>query len=408
MEMKANLNEFSTELRIMIGAYKDFMTDRVMLSPEKGRSGELMRVVEVFLNHVSWRLTQPDGQLQIVNANLMNLRYINETMTDSSGVHSVEVGNFNMTNLMPNSPYKNVITPRGERRVGKDIAVRVYCRVKSPVGGIGVKDHFEVNLCPLNVALTHRLYTLMMGYFFPGRAHEYVRESVEEYDGPAYGAIEQQQHGDKEVFHEDSLSQKPSRPTSLAISEVSLNDPLRSRMSSSSLDSPSLTSPHGGDKKSGRSRFYANLSETASRELDKMKERAAQTNNFVYVKIPEVPICFSYKGEKEKNLVMDVHNFRLTLPTLQYQNRTWTWLDLMMTVKKDYKNVLVGQQPTGRKKKKKSLLSKFGLKQKCDKTDAVSFSGVSVGDQASFGLEEERFVPLSRSSDEEESSGVVQ
>ncbi len=40
---------------------------------------------------------------------------------------------------------------------------------------------------------------------------------------------------------------------------------------------------------------------------------------------------------------MDVHNFRLTLPTLQYQNRTWTWLDLMMAVKKDYKQVLVGQ-----------------------------------------------------------------
>lgn len=51
------------------------------------------------------------------------------------------------------------------------------------VGGIGVKDHFEVNLCPLNVALTHRLYKLFMAYFFPGRAHEYVREAVEEYDG---------------------------------------------------------------------------------------------------------------------------------------------------------------------------------------------------------------------------------
>ena len=59
----------------------------------------------------------------------------------------------------------------------------------SLVGGIGVKDHFEVNLCPLNVALTHRLYTLMMGYFFPGRAHEYVRESVEEYDGALYGGV---------------------------------------------------------------------------------------------------------------------------------------------------------------------------------------------------------------------------
>lgn len=28
--------------------------------------------------------------------------------------------------------FQKVITPRGERRVGKDVAVRVYCRVKSP------------------------------------------------------------------------------------------------------------------------------------------------------------------------------------------------------------------------------------------------------------------------------------
>ncbi|XP_028400324.1 protein KIAA0100-like [Dendronephthya gigantea] len=438
-DRKAYVNELGTELRIMISAYKDFMTDRVMLSPEKGRNGELMRVVEVFLNHVSWRLTQPDGQLKFVEATLMNLRYTNITMTDSSGVHTVEVGNFNMTNLMPNSPYKNVIAPSGERRVGKDIAIRVYCRVKSPVGGIGVKDHFEVNLCPLNVALTHRLYKLFMAYFFPGRAHEYVREAVEEYDGVSDGAAAEQQppHGDKDDFNEEGAAQKPSRPTSLAISDISLS----TRASVSSLESLSpLQSPQAqsSDKKSGRSRFYASLSETASKELDKMKERAAQTNNFVYVKIPEIPICFSYKGEKEKNLV-DVHNFRLTLPTLQYQNRTWTWLDLMLVMKKDYKQVLVGQvikeklhwkggenketkesfapdkakilfgdkQYDGRKKKKKSLLSKFGLKHKSDKTDAVSFSGLSVGEQADYGLEEDSFEPLPRSGDEEDLPGAV-
>ena len=55
-----------------------------------------------------------------------------------------------------------------------------------------------------------------------------------------------------------------------------------------------------------------------------------------------VSLYFLSQGEKEKNLV-DVHNFRLTLPSLQYQSRTWTWLDLMMAVKKDYKQVLVGQ-----------------------------------------------------------------
>ena len=33
-------------------------------------------------------------------------RYTNIMMTNSSGAHSVEVGDFNMTNLLPNSPYK--------------------------------------------------------------------------------------------------------------------------------------------------------------------------------------------------------------------------------------------------------------------------------------------------------------
>ena len=72
-----------------------------------------------------------------------------------------------------------------------------------------------------------------------------------------------------------------------------------------------------------------------------------QVNNNVQKFIPLLNAdgCSLYclfQGEKEKNLV-DVHNFRLTLPFLQYQNRTWTWLDLMMAVKKDYKQVLVGQ-----------------------------------------------------------------
>jgi hypothetical protein len=39
--------------------------------------------------------------------------------------------NFQVTKVFLSVP-QNVITPSGERRVGKDIAVRVYCRVKSP------------------------------------------------------------------------------------------------------------------------------------------------------------------------------------------------------------------------------------------------------------------------------------
>lgn len=30
-------------------------------------------------------------------------------------------------------------------------------------------------------------------------------------------------------------------------------------------------------------------------DLDKMKERAAMNNSFIYIKIPQVPLCVSYK-----------------------------------------------------------------------------------------------------------------
>ena len=46
-------------------------------------------------------------------------------------------------------------------------------------------------------------------------------------------------------------------------------------------------------------------------DVEEMKARAQQNKLFVYIKIPEVPICVSYKGEKEKNKILDVANFRL-------------------------------------------------------------------------------------------------
>jgi len=39
-----------------------------------------------------------------------------------------------------------------------------------------VKEHFEVNVCPLAVRLTYRLFKKVMVFFFPQRAHEYEAE----------------------------------------------------------------------------------------------------------------------------------------------------------------------------------------------------------------------------------------
>ena len=52
-----------------------------------------------------------------------------------------------------------------------------------------------------------------------------------------------------------------------------------------------------------------------------MKARAQQNKLFVYIKIPEVPICVSYKGEKDKNKILDVANFRLQVGKKLQKNK---------------------------------------------------------------------------------------
>jgi len=62
----------------------------------------------------------------------------------------------------------------------------------------------------------------------------------------------------------------------------------------------------------------------------------------LYIKIPEVPIRVSYKGNKEKN-IEDINNFSLILPTIEYHNQTWTWLDFLMAIKNESRRTLLSQ-----------------------------------------------------------------
>jgi hypothetical protein len=37
------------------------------------------------------------------------------------------------------------------------------------VGGIAVKEHFEVNVVPLQIQMTYQFYKTVMGFFFPDK-----------------------------------------------------------------------------------------------------------------------------------------------------------------------------------------------------------------------------------------------
>lgn len=92
------------------------------------------------------------------------------------------------------------------------------------------------------------------------------------------------------------------------------------------------------NKKNRDSNFYVPID-----DVEIMKERAEKNKLFVYIKIPEVPIRLSYKGSKEKNLE-DLRDISLVIPTLEYHNMTWTWLDLLMAIRNDSKSISVVSQ----------------------------------------------------------------
>lgn len=51
----------------------------------------------------------------------------------------------------------------------------------------------------------------------------------------------------------------------------------------------------GLTRSSGVRRSFRKSPEHPVDDIDKMKERAAMNNSFIYIKIPQVPLCVSYK-----------------------------------------------------------------------------------------------------------------
>ncbi|KAL7819154.1 mitochondrial protein from FMP27 domain-containing protein [Trichoderma aethiopicum] len=77
-----------------------------------------------------------------------------------------------------------------------------------------------------------------------------------------------------------------------------------------------------------------------SDDLTKMIERANNYITFAHIKIPSVVLCLSYKGKDQRNFE-DVHNFVFRLPTIEWQNKTWSNLDLALALKKAVVRALI-------------------------------------------------------------------
>lgn len=199
----------------------------------------------------------------------------------------------------------------------------MFCRDRPPVGGIAVKEHFEINIAPITIGMTYQFFKTLFKFCFP----EKDPEKLDEMDVNAGGD------------NNDTISVSSDRTgiSSQASDTTSIS-------SGSTLGVSSL--PGKGKKariKRKESKFYVSMNVNNEKDdVEKMKERAERNMLFICVKIPEVPVRVSYKGEKDKN-IEDVHDVHVIIPTLEYNNITWTWLDFLIAVRNHSKRVLLSQ-----------------------------------------------------------------
>ena len=113
-----------------------------------------------------------DRIIRIITDN--SFRYNKWNFSDNSLDHKFEVGGFSVRNLLPNeNDYRDVLTPHEvnlRRQVDKSVFLRVFLKVKPPVAGIQMKEHFEVNVCPIAVRLTYKFSKNLERFFFPHKS----------------------------------------------------------------------------------------------------------------------------------------------------------------------------------------------------------------------------------------------
>lgn len=304
-ECKEKLNVQSEELDMMFSCYKETQLSAMnkLATVRKNEPITIVRTNEICSKPAQWQLTDADSQIGIADLILSNFLYTKKSKSDDFVEHLLELGYIRMNNLIPRETYKEVLVPT---EIQKDMPVdhhkvlRIFCREKPPVGCISVKEHFEINVVPITLAITRKFYSTMLKFCFPDRDTSETEGPVEEMD--------------------DGTGSISGSTTSIKSSASTLQSKKSMRSRKSIKDSA----------------FYVKIEKD---DVEKMKERAEKNKLFIYI---QIPARVSYKGNKQKNF-KDITEFSLVIPTFEYHNVTWTWLDLLLAMRSDSRRVILSQ-----------------------------------------------------------------
>eukprot|EP00753_Platysulcus_tardus_P003159 PLAT12287.1.p1 GENE.PLAT12287.1~~PLAT12287.1.p1 ORF type:complete len:1284 (+),score=545.64 PLAT12287.1:483-3854(+) len=342
--MEAKRREFSTaELRRTVDSLQRELADcRVrlrLLQQSAAAAASVRRIalpnidVAILLDGVKLELRQEGAS--ICSAAVSGIQLLLASYDGGAGELSVIVAAISVRNNLPRAPYVDVLgrytTPAaGGRRSREDAPlVQVEARLAEPVGGITVVKHFELITQPLQLQLSYDLLLALMKFFAPLLGGDDA-DGGEEARRDAFLAPERGKRrsilaalspsGDRRR----SSAAAASAAATAAVSAVTTAAEKAVDVGSwsAAAAAPAAAAAAGGSaSRRGSGDEEKTAADSDDGTMATMKRRAARTIVFKHVRLGEVSLVASYKGNKLNN-VEDFERFTFKLHTLTYTSRT--------------------------------------------------------------------------------------
>lgn len=352
----------------------------------------------------------------ILDIGLANASFNRIEGSDGFNANSIEVGMMQAFNLRPESFYPELFSPfldEGQTCATSGNVVSVNWTMLDPIGGIPIVQQFDIKLSPLKVQIESKTWDLLFNYIFPKRKdgttvsespfsvgktpsdatdleHEFFSSPESSDDEASSIAESTSESAPSSIFKKPHSSLRKVLPDSASsIFSTSSGSTTTMRQNerlvlNSMNDSQGKSSASSMDITLNRKpTWFQKKKDPLQDELSEMINRASNYLSIVQIRIFSSVACISYKGEGTRNL-LDIHEFRLRVPEIQYQNKTWSNMDLVLHLKKDLTKILLSH--TGglignkfRRHRKKKNTEKLNQLQ-----DYVSFTSVSdlTGDRS--------------------------
>lgn len=302
--------------------------------------------------------------------------------TDGFNTNSIEIGMLQVFNLTPGSRYAEVVSPYLPKGKTYDNAsgnvLSINWTLLDPIGGIPIVQDFEIIPKPIKVQIESDTWNKLFNFIFPKTDQGHVvspfninasasGKNNTQSAPPRVSADFDISSSDEEDQYESSLADDTSSVASSSVdtsnsklfkpikflkkssSETSSEHSSRSKgffnnghrelMRSSTLSSTN-SGDSGGSKQSSRRRGTVKKKDSVADDLSLMMNRASSYFSIVKVRLHSTTACISFKGEGAKT-VLDLHEFVLTIPEIQYENKTWTNMEAVLHIKKDLTRILL-------------------------------------------------------------------